>query len=145
MIKNIPEKLTVLLLAVSLSIVLVGLYWSFRPYRLFTYTTSPMKVLTPNVKIGGDIVYVANYCKYTNKIPISVKRQLVGGYAYDLPISTSSNFPQGCGQIEVSTPLYVPASVKPGKYKIKVTGEYQANPLRTWSYEVYTEEFNIIK
>ena len=31
------------------------------------------------------------------------------------------------------------------KYRIKVTGEYQANPLRIWTYEVYTEEFNIIK
>ena len=161
MIKNIPEKLTVLLLAVSLSIVLVGLYWSFRPYRLFTYTTSPMKILTPNVKIGGNLIYVADYCKYTNKIPTSVKRQLVGNYtyytpgsrasgtivsyAYDLPISTSSNFPKGCGKIEVDTPLLVPDSIKLGAGRVCVVNEYQANPLRIVDYEMCTEEFNIIK
>ena len=129
----------------SFSIVLLAVYWLTVPYSLFTYTTSPMKVLTPSVKIGGDMIYVADYCKYTTKIPTSIKRQLVGGYAYDLPVSTSSNFPQGCGKIEVAIPLYLPSSIKPGKYRIKVTGEYQANPLRTWNYEVYTEEFNLIK
>ena len=142
---KIFNTIAYLSLATSFLIVGVGIYWLLYPYKLFVYNTTPMKVLTPNVKIGQDIIYIADYCKYTSKIPKTVVRQLVGGYAYDLPMSTSSNFPQGCGKIEVAIPLYTPTSVKPGKYRIKVTGEYQANPLRVWSYEAYTEEFTIIK
>lgn len=142
---KIFNTLAYLSLTVSFVIVAIGIYWLFYPYKLFVYNVSPMKVLTPTVKVGGDLQYIADYCKYTSMIPKSIKRQLVGGYAYDLPVSTSSNFPQGCAQIEVAVPMYLPASIKPGKYKIKVTGEYQANPLRTWTYEVYTEEFNLIK
>ena len=132
-------------LTISFIIVGVAMYWLFYPYKLFVYNTSPMKVINTTVKIGEDLRYIADYCKYTSKIPTSVKRQLVGGYAYDLPVSTSSNFPQGCGKIEVAIPMYLPISMRTGKYRIKVTGEYQANPLRTWGYEVYTEEFNLIK
>lgn len=119
-------------------------FWLVYPYEPFT-AKQPFKVITKQLHIGEDFSYIAEYCKYTDAAPIKVLRQLIDGYAYDLPSSTSNNFPAGCRTVTVTLPLNVPATVHPGTYHVLITGSYQVNPVRIWTYQLKTEEFEIIK
>lgn len=128
-----------------ISAMLLFTFWFVYPYEIFVSNVNPMKVVTKKVRIGENFTYIADYCKFTDLIPTRIVRQLVDGYAYDLPVSQSNNFPKGCRKVEVTIPLTLPNTVKAGTYHIKVTGEYQVNPVRSWTYVLETEDFELIK
>jgi hypothetical protein len=129
---------------IVLSCLGVVAYWLFQPVDYFI-GEQPLQVVHKQLRVGENIEYIVKYCKNTHKVPVQVKRQLVDGYAYDLPESTSTNFPEGCHTVSVDIPLAVPSSVRAGVYHLLITGTYQVNPIRQWSYTLVTEDFEIIK
>lgn len=122
-------------------------YLLFYPIKYFD-TEQPYKVLNANktVKVGEDLVYEATYCKYIDYIPQRVQRSLVNGFIYDLPISTSGNFPKGCHTVVVSVPMIVPPSLPINhQYKLSISVQYQLNPFRIANRTFISETFTLIK
>ena len=130
------------------AISLIGLivYWLVYPYKTIE-SPSKYQILTPTIKVGDNLVYRAYYCKYTNMVPTDVKRQLVDGLIYDLPVSTANNFAKGCRTVDVSVPMVVPMSLIDynQRYYLRITVTYKPNPLRTITVISETEGFTITK
>ena len=131
----------------AFSIVFYVGYLVFIPVKYFE-VNGDFKIMNKDkvVKIGGDLVYLVDYCKYKNYIPIKVVRSLVDGYVYDLPIQTASTFPFGCRKIEVSVPMIVPSTMPTNhKYHMQIAIDYQINPFKTENRIFSTEEFTLIQ
>lgn len=114
------------------------LYYSFWPFATIT-DKSPSAVVNKEVKAGGVVIVVKDYCKYT-KVSATLVRTLIDGTAIQLPTATST-LPEGCHVFNVSIPI--PEYVPTGTYVLKTTSEYKVNPLRTISIDSLTEEFNV--
>lgn len=139
---SLLEKVMWFCVFIILGGVALFIYWLFQPVDIIK-SKSPFPLVKKEYKKGEILEYISDYCKYTDQIPIQVKRQLIDGYAYDLPVSTNTNFPKGCGNIHVPVPLYIPMIIPAGKYHIRVYATYQINPLKTYTYVWDTEEFEL--
>lgn len=119
-------------------LILMG-FWSFYPYKPIEYKSSTYKVLTKQVKPGGTLVYVVDYCKYSNQVPVITKKY-VDGIIYDTPPGRGVVI-QGCHQSEVYT--LIPETLLPGDYYMQVNIDYQVNPIRHMIYNNVTEKFTV--
>lgn len=119
-------------------------YLLFWPYKIAEYPKGPLKILNENkvVKVGEKIQYELSYCKYTYKQP-DTTRALQGSIVYTLP-EIFSNYKLGCNKVVINSDT-VPDAVPPGQYTLHIKEEYRVNVLRTVTYEVYTEVFNVVK
>lgn len=115
-------------------------YNNLRPVKTAT-VESPMKVLTPIVKAGDDVVYHVKYCRYS-QAPAKTYKSLVGASIVNLPV-TESAAPTGCRENDVH--LNVPAYVEPGQYYVKSVAEFQINANRVERIEYESELFLITK
>ena len=91
-------------------------------------------------KVGDDLHYTVNYCKY---MPIKgvVFSELADGVVYNLK-GTVSNSAVGCGE-KIMTVGRTP-DVPAGKYHISIRAVYQVNPFRQITVTYQTNEFEII-
>ena len=128
--------ITFFLLTVLLS------FWSFYPYKLIVFNNLPLKVLNKTVKAGEVLVYSTDYCKFTNIIP-EVKKTFVNDIIYSIPTGTVLAKEKGCRIINVQ--IDVPKNLPPSRYILKITYEYQVNPIRKVNIYVQTELFEVIK
>ena len=145
--KKIQNILVFIIFALAFGLIFYIGYLMFAPIKYFE-SPQPYKVLNENkiVKIGDDLIYEAEYCKYRDYIPTRVNRSLVDGFTYDLPVSTSNNFTKGCHTVAVTVPMIVPASFPVNhKYRLHIAIDYKLNPFRTESRTFDTEDFILIK
>lgn len=110
------------------------------PVTVTRPNVQPYKVLTPKVRVGDQLVYVVDSCKYL-KVTGIVSRSFVDGVRY--PSITSSGIVKpGCSKTKVA--IQVPNYVVPGIYHVDLSVQYQINPFRTDTYNFYTENFEVI-
>lgn len=134
--------LSYLAVSFALTVLFISIYWLLEPVHIID-APNPFEVVKSEYLKGEVLEYKTNYCKYSNKIPIVVKRQLVDGYVYDLPVSTNSNFPKGCHEVKVLVPLTIPQLIPSGEYHLRITATYQVNPLKQYTYTWITNNFTL--
>ena len=126
------------------------MYLIFYTPRYFE-SQQPYQTLKDTYRVGDTLIYTAVYCKYSEYIPLSVKRNLVDGYVYPLPDQSEKakslqTFPVGCRSINVDVPLILPDDVPVNtKYHIEITIEYRINALQTQTRTFRTNDFLLIK
>lgn len=134
-------KFSALALILSGVAIFTLFYILFWPVQVIKPNTIPYKVLTPIVKVGGDLVYQVDACKFIDS-KATVYRSFVDGQRYPALISFN-NIRKGCGITNVKIP--VPNFVIPGKYHLELDIEYRINALKSVTYHFRTEEFYIIE
>jgi hypothetical protein len=143
----------VILLATS-----ILLYWSFWPYEVVKYNSTPAPVLqsvpgdvakfNPNdkrdmavFKRGERILILHDYCRIIDA-PVEIDLELIDSVKFSIPYaSAQSNV--GC-QKRVSANIRAPDffySKEP--VKLHFTLRYKVNPIRTVTYHLETEYFKI--
>lgn len=134
----------VLILAVALVFMLRLLIWLSFPGEGFRDVTLTVPA---SVQVGTLLRYQVNYCHGNGKIeqPVLVMRELelqdhgtniqLPGLAY----TTTAN----C-ETKVRT-VGIPAYTPPGPYKLQITTELQANPLRRIRQTWFTPSFTVTK
>lgn len=113
-------------------------YW---PITIIRANQQPYKVLTKKVKIGSQLVYVVDACKYV-KATAAVSRAYVDGLRYP-SIESLDNIVVGCKKTNVS--VLIPNYIVPGTYHLELNVRYRINALRTDSYQFLTEDFEVVK
>jgi hypothetical protein len=147
-VKYISRALRVLVvLTCSATIFLLGLlgFWYFgAPYPIETSPKPYVVVLPENKQVeqGGIVTYKFDYDKQTDVIP-TVQRQFVDGLIFNvagdsLPAVTS----RGSGSAKVQ--VFVPLTLPPGRYHIKIITTYDMNPVRSFVIINTTETFEVI-
>ena len=127
-------------MALALGILLVIGYWSFYPYKPLTINTPEASVENKKLKVGEFLHYKIDYCKNYD-ISARLDRAFIDGVIYSMP-STNANNPIGCAINNIY--MEVP-NLPTGTYKLKIEYRYEVNPIRTVYYQVYTEDFQIVK
>jgi len=129
---------------------LTGMYLLFYTPKYFD-TEQPFRTEKETYYIGDTLTYTSVYCKHREYIPLSIKRNLVGGYVYPLPVQSENStslgtFPVGCRTVTVEVPLALPLSTPTNKkYHIEITIEYKINALQTQTRTFRTNEFTLLK
>lgn len=124
------------------------------PYRWIEYYNSPFPVHTKEVRVGDNLVYTVDYCRFNDKLATFSKDIIStnGGVAISLA-SYSSSFGTNCkwytgnnGHTEVLIrSTVIPTNLPPGEYYMKMTVEQRANPVRILTLSVETEPFTVIE
>lgn len=127
------------LISMQLSILLVA-FWLLYPYKTIEFNQPSARVETKQVERGGYLVYVIDYCKYTEK-EANISRSFIDGLIYLTPDGIS-DVPKGCGEKRIQ--MYVPRNMPVGKYRIMQVRHYEVNPLRHIDIVYYTEEFEVL-
>lgn len=138
--KHIKLLTTMSYFTLILSFLFISLvaYWLLYPYNPITFK-SPYKINTNVVSQGDTLRYTFEYCKHSSQLP-EVKREFVDGIIF---VSTDSraNVRVGCGT--AISQVYVPDTLPPGEYTLRITVKYQVNPLRVISYIRETNQFKV--
>lgn len=100
-----------------------------------------MKIVTPEVRAGEDVVYISNFCKY-KEFPAHIDKQLVN-HVIIYYNEGGSNFKLGCHTSEIHTeiPIYTP----PGEYYIRTIITYDLPLLKKEIYTIESEPFRVIE
>lgn len=126
---------------------LIGLlsYWCLYPYEPFKSDPAEYTLIYPEnktVEQGEYITYEFKYTKNTDVIP-EIQLQFVDGLIFNVSdIGYTGVIAPGAGTVRVE--VYVPKTLPPGKYRLKIISKFQMNPVRTIYYENFTEEFKVI-
>lgn len=137
----IPYRLSLIFMGSSflLLFILLGmLYW---PVTVIKPLIQPYKILTPVVKVGDNIIYEVNACKYYETTG-TITRSFEDGAIYPA-ISSQGNVTKGCTKSEVS--VAVPNYIPPGVYHLNLDAAYQINPIRTIIYHFKTSDFVVTR
>lgn len=121
-------------------LLLLILYWLLYPYKTIEFKQPLAQVETKEVARGDYLVYILDYCKYTD-VEAEINRSFVDGLIYLTPDGIADQ-PKGCGTARIQ--IYIPKSMPVGEYKIKQTRHYQLNPIRNESVIYYTEKFKVL-
>lgn len=124
----------------SLSIVYI-VYLIVFPINVLTVNSA--KVLTPTVKAGEALVYELDYCKSGN-YESSVTRSLTDSIVYNFP-QVNGNLEGGC-HVQPIVAVVIPSEevVPTGTYYLKITVEYDINPLHKETVTFQTDTFEIV-
>ena len=122
-ITNIVAYLTLLL---AFILVLLGGFWLLYPYKPLVFNTPKFIVVTKTVKQGGNLVYLSDYCKYLEQMPV-VSRTFANDLLFATPLITT-NRPLGCNKLQIV--ILVPRELPPGTYRLENTYTFQVNPIR---------------
>jgi hypothetical protein len=130
----------------SICLVLLITYWLAWPYKI-AEQKAPAKVLTPIVKLGDNLRYELDFCKYTDISPIDTKKQLVDGLVYPLPVPAIRVLPVGCRKAIAEATIIIPdcAECFNKDVYLELISTYQVNPLRTVTVKFTTEKFQVVK
>jgi hypothetical protein len=135
---------SVTVVAIVVLMALLG-YWSFYPYNPIDTYPDPFKIIYPTdgvVTQGGYLTYEFEYDKYSDVLP-EIQRQFVDGLIFNVAGSSQPTVTaKGHGTAQVQ--VYVPETLPPGEYQLKITATYQVNPIRKVQQIDFTEEFKVI-
>lgn len=137
----------VILAALFGFIFLIG-YWYFKPYTpiKFNYPDERNVALIRNenkeVKSGGYLSILLDFCKYTEEIP-QVSTWFVDGLLYQSAETPASQKDTGCQKLDLQ--LYVSKGLPLGELSVQRIYHYQVNPIRRVDVVIQTEKFTIIK
>lgn len=110
------------------------------PVTVMKPNVQPYKVVTKQVRVGGQLVYIVDACKYLTTTGI-VTRTFADGVRYPSIITTGFVKP-GCSSTKVS--VLVPNYVVPGTYHLELSIQYQINPFRADTYQFTTDNFEVL-
>jgi hypothetical protein len=134
---NYLSYITILL---AIALLMYFYYLMFWPVTVIKANVQPYKVITPIIKVGGNLTYQVDACKST-PLMASVIRTFEDDIAYP-SITSSNNIPAGCHKTNVTIP--VPLYIPPGKYYIKLDAVYQINAFRHIETHFKTDTFQIV-
>lgn len=119
----------------------VVIYWLFWPYQVIEYKDKVLPLKNHQVASGELLEISHNFCKYIS-VPLKLTTEIQDGVIFALGI-TESNTAKGCYNRVAK--IVVPTVMGVGeKARVHYTLFYQVNPLRTITYDLYSEEFEII-
>jgi len=121
-------------------IILIG-YWKLHNYKLIEYKNAPFPVLNPIVKGGERLEYIVDYCKYTDESP-RVTKYFVDGVILEVN-TVDGIYEKGCHQTKMD--IYIPRSIAPSNYAVKIIAVFHPNPLREIKYVTKTINFTVVK
>lgn len=127
-------------ITLAMGLLFLLFYWYFYPYRTIEFNQPLAKVEQTEVVRGEYLVYVLDYCKYTD-VEAEISRSFVDGLIYLTPDGIADQ-PKGCGVARIQ--IYIPKSMPVGTYQIKQTRHYELNPLRVETVIYYTEKFKVL-
>ncbi len=116
-------------------------YWMLWPYKP-NVVKEPIRILNPNKQVapGDDLIYEMDRIS-TSTVPGEITRQLINEFVISYAPQTGT-VPTGKAIFKVR--LKLPSSADPGKYKMKWTGAYKVNPIRTVYVTAWSEEFEVL-
>lgn len=118
----------------------VYMYWTLYPYKILD-VRSVYGVQTKTVKQGDMLVFKRNVEKLHN-IDAEVNCSFVDGLVYNLPSRRSTTT---VGYDNTTQAVIVPSTLPVGIYKYTCKLDFQVNPIRTVSYTITTDTFEVIK
>jgi hypothetical protein len=130
--------------------VLMGLlaFWAFYPYKTITQEPKPFEIYYPIetdgthiIRQGSSFSYSFNYTKHTDVFP-TIYRQFVDGLVFNAGESYPTVIRKGTGKAHIQ--VYVPETLPPGKYRLRIIARYQMNPIRVIELESFTEYFKVV-
>lgn len=140
-------------IAIVSALFLTGLvtYWANHNYKWIKYYNTPFPIITKEVKPGEVLIYDVEYCRFNDR-QATFSKDIIsvdGSVGITLP-SYESSFGQNCNGAETPDVVRVastiiPEQLPPGLYIMKMTVEQQQNPIRTDSFSVQTEPFEIVR
>jgi hypothetical protein len=119
-------------------------FWWFYPYEPMVQSPTPFRVIYPannQVKQGEFIVYTFNYDRKTDVIPL-INRQFVDGIVFNSGQDEPAVLEQGKGVAQIQ--VYIPKTLPPGKYHLRIIGRYRMNPIRVITIVNETEIFDVL-
>lgn len=135
------NRISFLILSTLIILLISWIIIQVWPVTVIKPNIQPYKVATKKVKVGGQLVYMVNACKYYATTGI-VTRTFADGVRYPALVS-SGNVKPGCTNSKVS--IIVPNYIVPGIYHLELSVQYQINPFRADTYQFYTENFTVVK
>lgn len=105
-----------------------------------------MPVLEKEVKVGGRLSYLVDFCVY-EKVPTNNSRTIeeLGGSQRVYFLASTSNAGTKPGCYKVTSTFILATDIQPGKYRVKSVGAYEVNPRKTVVKDFYSEVFEVIK
>jgi len=120
----------------------VALYWVYGVAPVLTAdTTSPwtLHLDVDTIAPGEELVASFYSCK-TSEIEGTWSKSLIDTVEWNL-VTNASRLPMGCGYHALVQ--QVPVAVPDGAYKLKLTVEYQVNPLSKQHFEFLSAPFQV--
>lgn len=138
---NIKNFLLTNLLTIVFFMVLgYVVYLWFVPVKVYDRTVERFEVLTPEVRPGGVVKYVVEFCK-VKKSKAQIDVNLVNGSIVGLK-SYDSNLDPDCYRFVQQA--HIPEGEAPGRYIIEITAQNQVNLLRIQTEKFTTEPFEVV-
>lgn len=124
--------------------IIVGGYWLFYPYQIFTFHTPKITVLNENktVKAGQELYTQGGTENLTDNIKIDVFLQIVDGTVVNFP---EFSYVSEKGFFKPVRSIKIPDYLPPGKYFLKADIAAHVNPLRTVLITRVSEDFIVTK
>lgn len=116
----------------------VFLYLSIFPLNPVKVTN--IRIKTPTVQAGGDVVYLINYCK-TVSVPSQIYISIVNSSIVAEPVIAGGR-PAGC-HYNVARDVPLPKNLSPGEHHLEVSVVYQFNPFHQYVFHYRTPDFNV--
>jgi hypothetical protein len=125
-------------LLLAFIMVITATVWLTYPYKPAEFKS--VTILSPQVKQGGELHYIVNYCKYT-QIPAQVVRAFINDIVYTTDSITTNN-PIGCRSSQ--SVIVVPQELSKGVYYLRQTWIYKVNPVREVIITTNSDSFEVI-
>lgn len=113
-------------------------FWKIYPYNLMDYKGEYKMEKTSYVQ-GDETFYVTDYCKNTDEMP-SIKKEFVDGLVFTSD-SPHAFFTRGC-RIQENR-INIPHTLPVGRYRLRITTNYQVNPIRNLEYINFSNWFTV--
>jgi len=117
--------------------------WVFFPENPVTFDIASIRIITPQVKAGDELIYTVRLVKYAIS-PAIVSRTLMkcdGTKAYSMPHEVGA---LPVGKYELSVDVPIPKRVDPGMYRMVAIFDYAVNPLQNVIKTYQTPSFEVI-
>lgn len=132
-----------IMFTIVMGILALLVYWALRPYEVYYNVQQPYDVLNSEPIKNGDAVLVRQvYCKGTDS-PAKITIILEDGYYETLRLIESRVEP-GCYD-RTSQSAVIPPTAHPGRYRLRYRFEVRVNPIRTETYVIVTDYFEVIE
>ena len=135
---NYQKRIIDLIVYLIIGTMLYVFFLMFCPFKVLEVKS--VKILTPQVKLGGTFEMLIDYCKYIDN-PATVSRSLLNDRIVSLTPYVST-LPKGCQTKIVS--VVIPENMFPSKYEMVTANIYVVNFIRTETVTYRTEKFEIL-
>lgn len=99
----------------------------------------PIPASPTQVEAGGTVNLNFKYCKY-REVESNIKVDFIGNYVIPT-LATTRNFELGCHDETLA--ISIPTSTPDGKYRLRLSIDYQTNPLHTESYSFESVDIEV--